>query len=62
MVLSAKLRVGYREAAVNETDAGPAPWALMLAGLAPVLILYDETVLGPYSLEEITPFTVFHLQ
>lgn len=58
MVLFAKLCVRYREAAVNETDAGLAPQALRLADLAPVLIPYDQTVLGPYSLEEITLFAV----
>lgn len=57
MVLYTKLCVRRREAAADETHAGPAPQARRLAALAPVLIP-DETVLGPHSLEEITLLAV----
>ena len=40
-----------RETAMNETNMGPAPWSFRPTDLAPVLTVYDQTVLDSHSLE-----------
>ena len=36
---------------MNETNMGPAPWSFRPTDLAPVLTVYDQTVLDSHSLE-----------